>query len=215
MPVGTNAHAEQAIYIAGPAGRLEAMWGPSESQSRCVAVICHPHPLHGGTMDNKVVTTLARAWRDAGVATVRFNFRGTGSSEGVHDQGVGEIDDLLAVLQWLQEAHGVQYLDLAGFSFGAWVSAACSLRLPPELLLKRLVLVAPPVQYTGFESLAVPAGTVVMQGEADEVVDPAAVYAWVASRALPPELVRFPETGHFFHGRLMDLKAELSARLSR
>lgn len=204
---------EQPLYIAGPAGRLEAIWWPSTAKSTVVAVICHPHPLHGGTMDNKVVTTLMRTWRDKGVATLRFNFRGTGNSEGVHDQGVGEIDDLLAVLRWLLVEQGVKTLDLAGFSFGAWVSAAASARVPQGLSLRRLVLVAPPVQYAGFEALQLPPQTLVMQGDADEVVDPAAVFAWAASRTNVPEVVCFAAAGHFFHGRLGELKAELAARL--
>lgn len=209
MPV----NAEHALYIAGPAGRLEAIWSPSEANSMAAAVICHPHPLQGGAMGNKVVTTLARTWRDKGVATLRFNFRGTGNSEGVHDQGVGEIDDVLAVLQWLQVEQGVKTLDLAGFSFGAWVSAAASARIPAGLLLRKLVLVAPPVQYEGFAALQLPPQTLVIQGEADEIVDAAAVYAWVATRRQVPELLRFPETGHFFHGRLGALKAELATRI--
>jgi len=205
--------AEQLVYISGPAGRLEAMWWPSVPKSTTVAVICHPHPLHGGTMDNKVVTTLMRTWRDKGVATLRFNFRGTGKSEGLHDQGMGEVDDLLAVLLWLHVEQGMTMLDLAGFSFGAWVSAAASARIPDGLFLRRLVLVAPPVQYAGFAALQLPPQTLVMQGEADEVVDPAVVYVWAAARTEVPELVRFPETGHFFHGRLGALKAELAARI--
>lgn len=205
--------AEHALFIAGPVGRLEAMWWPSGPNTHTVAVICHPHPLQGGTMNNKVVTTLMRTWRDKGVATLRFNFRGTGKSEGGHDHGVGEVDDVLAVVQWLSAEQGMKTLDLAGFSFGAWVSAAASARIPQRVCLQRLVLVAPPVQYAGFDALQPPANTLVMQGETDEVVDPQAVTAWVASRQRVPELVRFPETGHFFHGRLGALKAELAARI--
>lgn len=163
-------------------------------------------------MGNKVVTTLARTWRDMGVATLRFNFRGTGASGGVHDHGVGEVDDLLAVLGWLQ-AQGVSQLDLAGFSFGSWVAASTVPRLPAGFALGRLVLVAPPVQYEGYAAVQPPAGTLVFQGDADEVVEATAVHAWVASRQSPPELLRFADTGHFFHGKLTELKAELAARL--
>ena len=204
---------EHAVVIPGPAGDLQAMWGAGTAGDGRVAVVCHPHPLHGGSMDNKVVTTLLRTWRDAGVATLRFNFRGTGASAGVHDEGRGEIDDLLAVVAWLRDLQGCHRLQLAGFSFGAWVAAAAAARLPRDVRLERLVLVAPPVQYEGFAALAVPAGTLVVQGEADDVVDPAAVRAWVASRPLPPELLSFAEAGHFFHGRLTELKAALTARL--
>jgi len=205
--------AEQNLFIPGPAGNLEAIWSPSESNVGQAAVICHPHPLQGGTMNNKVVTTLARCWRDAGVSTVRFNFRGTGASAGVHDHGVGEADDLLAVLGWLQNEQGMTTLDLAGFSFGSWVAASTVSRLPAALTLRHLVLVAPPVQYEGFAGLNLPAGTLVFQGDEDEVVDAAAVHAWAASLTPVPELVRFPDTGHFFHGKLTNLKAELSSRL--
>lgn len=203
---------EQPVFIPGPAGRLEAMWMPVPESGDRAAIICHPHPLQGGTMTNKVVTTLTRAWRDAGWATLRFNFRGTGASEGQHAHGVGEVDDLLVVMEWLRQ-QGVTSIALSGFSFGAWVAAAGAARMPSGLGLAWLVLVAPPVQYSGFDTIDVPAGTIVMQGGEDEVVDPEAVRAWVDSRSLPPELIRFDEAGHFFHGRLTTLKAELAARL--
>ncbi len=163
-------------------------------------------------MGNKVVTTLARSWRDAGVSVLRFNFRGTGASAGVHDHGVGEADDLLAVLHWLQQ-QGVTELDLAGFSFGSWVAASTVARLPSGLRLGRLVLVAPPVQYEGYGALQPPPGTLVFQGEEDEVVEAAAVYHWVESRQWVPELLRFAGTGHFFHGRLTDMKEALLQQL--
>lgn len=205
---------ESHLAIPGPAGRIEAIWSPTYANTTLAAVICHPHPLHGGAMGNKVVSTLARAWRDAGVATLRFNFRGVGASEGHHADGIGEVDDLLAALAWLQREQGVTRVALAGFSFGAWVAAAGASRLPAAQELDRLVLVAPPVQYPGFAALQPPTGSLVLQGDADDVVDPAAVTAWVASRAAPPELRVFAGAGHFFHGRLGELKAELAARLT-
>lgn len=204
---------EQSLSLAGPAGALEARYLACPEAGGRVAVVCHPHPLHGGTMDNKVVTTLYRAWRDAGLSVLRFNFRGTGASAGLHAHGEGEVDDLLAVLDWLVAEQGSRSLLLAGFSFGAWVAAAAVARLPAGLALERLVLVAPPVQYPGFAALQPPPGTVVVQGDDDEVVDAAAVAAWAVSRQVPPDLVRLAGTGHFFHGRLAALKAELAARL--
>jgi alpha/beta superfamily hydrolase len=204
---------EQALYIAGPAGLLESMWWPSVSGPTKAAVICHPHPLKGGSMNNKVVTTLARTWRDAGFSTLRFNFRGVGSSAGEYADGEGEINDLLAAVQWLVAVQGVREITLAGFSFGAWISAAGVQYLPATVVLKQLVLVAPPVQYPGFDTLQPPATTLVIQGEIDDVVEPEAVYAWAASRLHPPELRRFPGAGHFFHGRLTELKAVLATRL--
>lgn len=204
---------ERSLLLSGPAGAIEARLQLPPAGGARVAVICHPHPLHGGSMDNKVVSTLVRTWRDAGLATLRFNFRGVGASAGSHAHGEGEVDDLLAVLHWLQADQGAGQVWLAGFSFGAWVAAAAAQRLPPGLALQRLVLVAPPVQYPGFAGLEPPAGTLVVQGGDDEVVDAAAVAAWVASRRQPPELIRLDKTGHFFHGRLSELKAELLARL--
>lgn len=210
--------AEQALVIPGPAGALEARFTPAvpgaagaAAAPGRAAVFCHPHPLHGGSMDNKVVTTLCRDWRDHGLPVVRFNFRGTGRSEGVHDQGRGEVDDLRAVLAWLK-AQGSTKVLIGGFSFGAWVAAAAAVDLE-RLALERLVLVAPPVQYPGFAGLQPPAGTLVAMADDDEVVDAAAVAAWVASRQAPPELIRLDKAGHFFHGRLGVLKAELAARL--
>jgi len=205
---------DTALVIPGPAGGLEARWWPAEIPTSRAAVVCHPHPLHGGTMDNKVVTTLVRTFRDAGLSVLRFNFRGTGGSAGSHDQGRGEIDDLLAVLDWLQVEQGVSAVSVAGFSFGAWVSAAATERWPALLRLEHLVLVAPPVQYPGFDRLQPPAGTLVLMGDKDDVVEPDAMQAWAISRQPPCELKIFPGAGHFFHGRLTDLKAELAARLT-
>ncbi|HET8731236.1 MAG TPA: alpha/beta fold hydrolase [Moraxellaceae bacterium] len=203
---------ELPVTLPGPAGPIEARFHPGSGDGR-VAVVCHPHPLHGGSMDNKVVTTLCRAWRDEGLAVVRFNFRGVGGSAGIHADGVGEVDDLLAVLRWLVEGQGARHLLLGGFSFGAWVAAAAAGRLPDGLVLDHLVLIAPPVRYAGFDALQPPAATVVVQGSADDVVDPASVVAWVASRQAPPVMVWLEGAGHFFHGRLASLKAELAARL--
>lgn len=205
---------DAALMIPGPAGLLEVSWQPAEVASGRVAVVCHPHPLHGGTMNNKVVTTVARAFRDAGDSVLRFNFRGTGSSGGVHDHGRGEVDDLLAVLAWLHETHGVREVRLAGFSFGAWVCAAATMRWPGSMQLRQLVLIAPPVHYEGFGEVQPPAGTVVVMGDQDEVVDPDAMRQWALSRQKPCVLKIFQGAGHFFHGRLTDLKAELAARLA-
>lgn len=198
--------------IPGPAGQLEARWSAPEGGGTDAAVVCHPHPLHGGSQSNKVVTTLARSFRDAGMAVMTFNFRGVGRSEGLHDHGSGEIDDLLAVLAWLQ-AQGVARFSLAGFSFGAWVCAAAAGRLPAGLVLRQLVLVAPPVHYEGFAALQPPPQTLVLIGDADEVVDPAVMRDWAVSRREPCDLKVFSGAGHFFHGRLTELKAELASRL--
>ena len=193
------------LSLPGPAGSLEAASNvPEPSAARAgVAVICHPHPLQGGTMHNKVVTTLERSLRELGLATVVFNFRGTGASQGTFDEGVGETDDLLAVARWAQHARPRDALWLAGFSFGSYVAA----RAAPQLPVRQMISIAPPVGRWDFSQLASPlCPWLVVQGEADEIVEPEAVYAWVAAQPEPPTLVRMPETSHFFHHRLLDLR---------
>lgn len=194
--------------IAGPAGRLEVAFDPADAPARPVlAIVCHPLPTEGGTMHNKVVTMTARALRECGIATLRFNFRGVGASEGGFDDGRGELDDLRAVAAWARAQHPGQALWLAGFSFGAWVS----LRGAAELGAGALVSIAPPVgRGWGFDGIVLPeVPWLVIQGQADEIVDAAAVRAWVACLPRPPQLVEMPETGHFFHRRLMDLRGAL------
>ena len=197
--------APAGLSLPGPAGLLEAATNvPEAAVARAgVAVICHPHPLQGGTMHNKVVTTLERSLRELGLATVVFNFRGTGASQGAFDDGIGEAEDLIAVANWAQHARPRAALWLAGFSFGAYVAA----RAAPQLPVRQMISIAPPVGRWDFSQLASPlCPWLVVQGEADEIVDPQAVYAWVAAQAEPPALVRMPETSHFFHRRLMDLR---------
>ena len=202
--------ADTALFLPGPAGRIEAaldMPGADVDARPVLAVVCHPLPTEGGSMHNKVVTMAARALREVGVATLRFNFRGVGHSEGRFDDGDGELDDLRAVAAWVREQHPPKALWLAGFSFGAWVS----LRLAAELQAAALVSIAPPVGRSwDFSRIAVPASPwLVIQGEEDEIVDPQAVYAWLASLPRQPQLVRMPDTSHFFHRKLMDLRGAL------
>ncbi|MDR3389977.1 MAG: alpha/beta hydrolase [Rudaea sp.] len=196
------------LSLPGPAGPLEAAIAiPEPACARAgVAIVCHPHPLHGGSMRNKVVTMVARALRELGLATVVFNFRGVGASAGEYDDGRGETEDLLAIAAWVQQAHPQDALWLAGFSFGSYVAARAAAQLP----VRQMISVAPPVGRWDFSALASPlCPWLVIQGEADEVVDPEAVYAWVAAQAEPPTLMRMPETGHFFHRRLMDLRGAI------
>jgi alpha/beta superfamily hydrolase len=178
---------------------------PDEAR-RGTAIICHPHSQHGGTMHNKVVTMIERSLRELGLATVTFNFRGVGASGGSYDDGRGETDDLLAIATWVQGVRPGTALWLAGFSFGSYVAARAAAQLP----LQQLISVAPPVNRWDFATLA-PAACpwLVIQGEADDVVDPAAVYAFVDAQDNPPTLVRMPDTGHFFHRRLMDLRGTI------
>jgi len=196
------------LNLPGAAGVLEAASNvPEAASARAgVAVICHPHPLHGGSMHNKVVTMLERSLRELGLRTVVFNFRGTGASQGTYDDGAGETDDLIAVATWAQHVRPHDALWLAGFSFGSYVAA----RAAPQLPVRQMISVAPPVGRWDFAHLAAPlCPWLVIQGEADEVVDAQAVYAWAAAQAEPPTLVRMPDTGHFFHRRLMDLRGVL------
>lgn len=202
---------QQTILISGPAGQLEVLTAPGNGPEKdTVAVICHPHPVHGGTMNNKVVSTLHRVCRDLHIPTVRFNFRGVGQSEGEFAQGVGEIDDLMAVLRWTKEHYPDKTFWLAGFSFGSYIAAAAATRWPCE----QLISIAPPVHHYDF-SLAdqIHCPWIVVQGDEDDVVPPDEVYQWLDGLAKPPQLIRISEADHFFHGQLLRLRDELSALL--
>lgn len=201
-----------ATTIAGPAGRIEVVVENPASPPIGLAVVAHPHPLMGGTMDNKVVHTLVRAFVLAGWRAVRFNFRGVGQTEGVHDEGRGETEDMQAVLAHHRdqaEARGLP-VALAGFSFGGFVAARAhaALSLPGGAeggmaagTPSQLVLVNPAVR---FGLPGVPAHTLVVQGEQDDVVPLADVLDWARPQALPLTVV--PGTGHFFHGQLALLR---------
>lgn len=197
-----------ALTLHGAAGAIEAMveWPATPALPETVGVICHPHPLHGGTMSNKVVTTSAQALREQGCVTLRFNFRGVGASNGQHDDGRGEGDDLIAICAWLRRECPQSRLILAGFSFGAFVSMVRAAEIAPDLLIS----LAPAVGLRDFSAFREPACPwLVIQPDADEVVSPAAVYSWVAMRSPQPTLQRFAGASHFFHGRLLELRASV------
>lgn len=197
-----------SFMLSGPAGKLETISDVADPATarRGVAVICHPHPLQGGTMHNKVVTMAERALRESGLDTLRFNFRGTGTSEGSYDEGNGEGDDLAAVVAWTRQMRPDDALWLAGFSFGSYVSIRNAARLKADAL----VSIAPPVGRWAFENIILPTCPwLIVQGEADEVVEPQAVFDWVEALEHKPELVRMPDTSHFFHRRLMDLRGAI------
>lgn len=199
------AAADVALLIDGPAGSIEAAFDLPDTSSRpLLAIICHPLPTEGGSMHNKVVTMASRALRECGAATLRFNFRGVGRSQGSFDDGDGELDDLRAVAAWAKAEHPEKVLWLAGFSFGAWVS----LRAADELGAQLLLSIAPPVGRSwSFDDIALPACPwLVIQGEDDEIVDARAVQAWIESLPMPPQLVLMPGAGHFFHRKLIDLR---------
>ena len=191
----------QRSAVAGPAGALECAIDAPASTPRGVAVLCHPHPLFGGTLDNKVVQTMARAFAQLGYTSVRFNFRGIGQSQGSWDEGRGEVDDALAVIA----AHRLegQPLVLGGFSFGGYVASQAAKRLsgiaaPAE----RVVLVGPAGE--NFDVATVPADSLVIHGEKDEVVALQAVFDWARPQSLAVTVV--PGATHFFHGQLTVLK---------
>lgn len=201
--------ASGTLTLAGPAGGLEVAVDLPEDDATplpLVAIVCHPLPTEGGTMHNKVVTMAARSLRELGATTVRFNFRGTGASQGVFDEGPGELADLEAVAAWVREQRPGDALWLAGFSFGAYVTLRAAEALQPALLIS----IAPPAGRWDFGAIATPTMPwLVIQGEADEIVDPEAVYAWLAKLKADPQLVRMPDTSHFFHRKLMDLRGAI------
>ena len=204
----------EQLFIAGPAGQLEAELSvPAAYQTGdAVAVVCHPHSLYGGSLRNKVVHILADTLNDMGVASLRFNFRGVGKSPGEFDQGQGEQDDLRAAVSWLKEHFPRAPLWLAGFSFGAFVAYRAHRRVGAE----RLLLVAPPVSLFGFgqpEPVTIP--WLVIQGSEDEITSAQDVENWVASQPNPPVFHLMADASHFFHGRLNDLRDLLQQNWGR
>ncbi len=175
-------------------------------------VVCHPHPLHGGTMDNKVVWTLARAFQQFGAPTIRFNFRGVGTSEGSHDGGRGECADALAVVAYGRERWPQAALWLAGFSFGGVVALRAAAAAHPA----RLITVAPGITRMAVGDAAPPGCPwLIVQGGNDDVVPAAAVSAWARTLSPAPELIVLPEAGHFFHGRINELRDSIVGFMRR
>jgi alpha/beta superfamily hydrolase len=205
--------------IDGPAGKIEVASAVPESP-RAIAVIAHPHPLFGGTMDNKVITTLAKTFVESGAATFRFNFRGVGATEGVHDEGRGETEDMLVVIEYAKQSIGALPLLLAGFSFGGAVAVRASARVE----FSQLVLVAPGFRRItghGMGSAPDPAdphlgepgrhttsNTVVVHGDLDETVPLSDSLAWAGAREIAVVVV--PGGEHFFHRKLHVLREIVS-----
>jgi len=188
----------ERLIVDGPAGALEIVINAPETSPRGIALVAHPHPQQGGTLDNKVVQTLAKTFFALGYASVRFNFRGVGRSAGVFDDGNGETDDALATLAHAKKRFGDVPVVLAGFSFGSFIQT----RVAATVAAERMVLVGPAVGR--FEVAPVPADTIVIHGETDDVVPLAAVLDWARPQELP--VIVFPGCGHFFHGRLPQLQ---------
>ena len=193
----------ERFTIDGPAGALEIVLNIPEAAPRGIALVAHPHPLQGGTLDNKVAQTLAKTFFAMGYVATRFNFRGVGKSEGSFDEGVGETADALAALAHARTRFGELPVALAGFSFGSFVQTRVAASMKPE----RLVLVGPAAGRLAGTN--VPPDTIVIHGEEDDVVPLSAVLDWTRPQQLP--VVVFPGCGHFFHGRLPQLQRTITA----
>ena len=205
----------ERVAIAGPAGPLEALIEiPHEASEppRACGVVCHPHPLFGGTLDNKVVWTVARAFEAFGAPAIRFNFRGVGASAGAYGEGRGETEDTLAVIDFARRRWPQAALWLGGFSFGA----AVAVRVAQAAQAALLTAVAPGITVVDVRAAAPPeCPWLIVQGEADEVVPTAAVLEWARRLSPPPEISLLPGASHFFHGRINDLRDVLVNFLTR
>ena len=205
---------ESTLLLPGAAGDLELITSPitenHPTPKNTTMIICHPHPLHGGTMHNKVVTTLARVARDLGMRSVRFSFRGVGKSAGVHDLGRGELVDTLQIIEWIKANFPSDSIWLAGFSFGAYIATKAAMQVNPA----QLVTIAPQVSRFKEDDLAlVTCPWLLVQGEADEVVSAQEVFAWIDTLPRQPSVIRMPTAGHFFHGQLLELRSQLEGFL--
>lgn len=187
--------------IQGPVGELECLINCPDTPATpdTFAIVCHPHPLYGGALTNKVVYMITSTFNSLGIGVVRFNFRGVGKSQGTFDNGIGETADLQAVTRWAQQYFSFNHLWLAGFSFGSYIA----FRAHASLAAERLLLVAPPVERFAFadnQLQAIP--TLIIQGGQDEVISPQAVVNWVQAQQSAPQLQWLAEADHFFHGQL-------------
>ncbi len=199
--------------IDGPSGSLEIIVDkPDDSiQKNVIAVCCHPHSLHGGSMTNKVVHMMSKSLLSLGVMTIRFNFRGVGKSEGDYAEGIGEQDDVIAVVRWLREQHDNFHLWLGGFSFGAYVSAMVA----HQLNVSQLISIAPPVKRFDFSTFVHPQiPWLVTIGSEDELVELDALESWIQTVKPEPSYIKIPSAGHFFHGCLVELKHLIETQLS-
>ncbi|MCG2633782.1 MAG: alpha/beta hydrolase [Gammaproteobacteria bacterium] len=199
-----SGRSDERFTIPGPAGALEVWPTGGVDRAGSCGVICHPHPLHGGSMDNKVVFTLAKAMAEMGMTSVRFNFRGAGTSEGLHDEGRGEREDLVAVWDWLRSQSPGAEIWLAGFSFGSAVAYHSTGGLPG---LTGLLLIAPPVNMSYFQPqrrISVPWG--VVHGGQDQLIPEPGVRAWCGAHPDRPRYRMLAGADHFFHGQLKALR---------
>lgn len=205
--------AYERLRLSGPAGEIEALIEvPGDTQAAAFGVICHPHPLYGGTLDNKVVYTVARGFQELGAPTIRFNFRGVGASQGKFADGIGETDDTLAVIQCGRERWPRAELWLAGFSFGGAVAIRAAASARPD----RLVTVAPAISRVDLAGTRMPdCPWLIVQGDADDLVSAAEVARWSERLEHRPELVVLPGVSHFFHGKLNELRNAVTGFLAK
>ena len=196
----------QPVQIHGPAGQIESIVCQPDRPAKAIAIICHPHPLHGGTMNNKVVTTLAKGLVYCGAIVARFNYRGVGQSEGQFDHAVGECDDARAVMAWLQEAYPNLPVWVAGFSFGAYIAMRVS---QDHKQVERCIGIAPAIAHYAFDDLThLHCPWLIVQGDQDDIAPPVPVKAWwqSAPKNTHQDYIEVPGAGHFFHGRLIELR---------
>jgi alpha/beta superfamily hydrolase len=203
---------ENPIILEGEAGKIEAILHLPKADIvktpvQAMMICCHPHPLHGGTMTNKIVHIICKTFSKLGLPTLRFNFRSIGESQGKHDNGIGESKDLLILSELMHKTWPDRELWLAGFSFGSWIAANSAVAAKA----KQLLSIAPPVKHFDFKKMQQPSCPwLVLMGDADEVVEPSEVYEWIADQQInKPELIRFPEAGHFFHGEMVNMSKTL------
>ncbi len=190
------------LFIDGSDGKLQLIHSVVTASSNVLAIICHPHPLYGGTMRNKVVHIINKTVNNAGINSIRFNFRGVEKSEGSFADGIGEVEDLLTVIHWAKKQTACASIYLAGFSFGSFVAAQLASRQQLPVAIEKLMLVAPPVSMYDFAAININVPCLVIQGGQDTVVDPQQVKTWVASQQQTIQLEWNEQAEHFFHGQL-------------
>ncbi|QEY50374.1 alpha/beta hydrolase [Legionella longbeachae] len=198
---------EHPLSLQGIIGKLEAVLTvPDQNNTEFFAFLGHPHSLQGGTMNNKVVTTLVRVFKELGIPSLRFNFRGVGQSEGSYDAGQGESEDMLVFARKLQKEQPEKKLIFAGFSFGSYVAYRAAAQAHAHLL----ITIAPPIHHYNYQEFnPAPFPWVIVQGDDDEVVPPALVFDFAAQLHPEVPVIRFASTSHFFHGKLIELKTKL------
>lgn len=202
---------DHAFFFNGKAGKIEGIVTvPDTLRLNYAVILGHPHSLHGGTMHNKVITTLVRTFKDLGIPSLRFNFRGVGASEGAYDAGIGESEDMRHLVdQWLKEMPDA-LLIFAGFSFGSYVTYRAATLCKSALLIS----VAPAVHHYDYQEFTPrPHPWLIFQGDADEIVPPNLVWEFAESQSPPIPVIHFPDTSHFFHSKLLDLRAKITEHL--